>query len=313
MRFGVYLSLSFLLIGCSARQPFKVTPDPADGVKPTLVGGPQTQTSAQSLQEFIQKVRKASAETKPPEHAPIVEPERSDPQLMAALGAAAARPSPEAYRAVAYEYRRLRVTDKAYEYLDKAAALAPRDGATHEARARIWRDGGFTARALTDAHRAVYYAPASPSAHNTLGTVFQALGQHREARQEYERAVALDPAAAYALNNLCYAWLLERQPKRAVKACRAALASEPRLRAARNNLGLAYAASGDIDAAQAAFDAAGDPAAARYNFGIVQLARRRYSEAVSAFAAAQQIRPNWRMAAVRAQQAQQLANAGAEE
>jgi Flp pilus assembly protein TadD len=166
---------------------------------------------------------------------------------------------------------------------------------------------------LSDAHRAVFYAPLSAATHNTLGTVFQALGRHGEARQQYERAIALDPTAAYALNNLCYASILEHQPVKAVKACQAAIALEPTLRVARNNLGLAYAANGNIEAARNAFDAAGDPAAAQYNLGIVQLARQQYADAVTAFVAAQQIRPNWRIAAVRAHQAQKLAKPGAEE
>jgi len=312
VRFAVCLVLSCLLVGCSARGPFHVTPDSAGDAQPPFAS-PGATTPAKSLQDFIERVRKASAEARPPARTPVAEAERMDPQLLAAIGVATANPSPAAYRAVAHEYQRLRVADKAHEYLDKAATLAPRDSTTYDLRARLWRDGGLTDRALTDAHRAVYYAPLSPSAHNTLGTVLQALGQHHDARHEYERAVALDPTAAYALNNLCYTWILEREPKKAVNVCRAALTSDPTLKAARNNLGLAYAASGDIDAARAAFDAAGDPAAAHYNLGIVQLAQKRYTDAVSAFAAAQQIRPHWRMAAIRAQQAQQLANAGAEE
>jgi Flp pilus assembly protein TadD len=300
------------LVACSARGPFHVTPDTRGGSQPTF-GSPQAQPGAESLEKFIEKVRKASLEAKPPERKPVVQAESIDPQLTAALAVAAAHPSPAAYRAVAYEYRRLEVADKAHEYLDKAAALAPRDSTTYDFRARMWRDGGLTDRALADAHRAVYYAPSSAAAHNTLGTVLQALGRHGEARKEYERAVALDPSAAYALNNLCYTWMLQHQPAKAVAACKAAIQLEPGLRSARNNLGLAYAAAGNMEAARAAFEAAGDRAAAEYNVGIVQLARHHYADAVTAFATAQQIRPNWRIAAARTRQAQTLAKAGAEE
>ena len=194
--------------------------------------------------------------------------------MTAALGAAVAHPSPETYRAVADEYLRLGIADKAHEYLDRALAIAPNDGAVYEARARIWRDGGFPERALSDAHRAVYFAPASAVARNTLGTVLQALGRHAQARQQYERALVLDSRAAYALNNLCYAWILEHQPAKAVKACEAAIEAAPSLQAARNNLGLAYAVGGNIEAARGAFDAAGDAAAAQYNVGIVTVLRR---------------------------------------
>lgn len=311
MRFGVCLVLSTVLLGCSARGPYKVTPDPRDVSQPTF-DSPNAQTP-ESLEEFIEKVRKASLEAKRPERKPVVQAERTDPQLRAALDAAAAHPSPSAYRAVASEYRRLGVADKAYEYVDQAAALAPRDSAIYDMRARMWRDGGFPGRALADAYRAIYYDPRSAAARNTLGTALQALGRRSDARKEYERAVALDRTAAYAFNNLCYAWILERQPVRAVAACQTAIQLEPTLRSARNNLGLAYAASGNLQAARSAFDAAGDRAAAEYNLGIVQLATQHYADAVTAFAAAQQIRPNWRIAAARVRQAKTLARAGAEE
>lgn len=310
MRFGVCLFLLSVLVGCSARGPYHVTPDTRDD---SLLATVKGQAPTDSLAHFIEKVRTAAAEATPPERKPLARAEALSPQLTAAIAAAEASPSAPAYRVVASEYVRLGVEEMAHEYLDKAAAIEPRDSLTYQARARMWRNGGFPERALSDAHRAVYFAPLSAAAHSTLGTVLQALGRHAEARREYERAVALDPAAAYALNNLCYAWILERQPVRAIKACRAAVDQDTTLRVAWNNLGLAYASSGNIDAARAAFEAAGDRAAARYNLGVVQLARRRYADAVTAFAEAQHIRPNWRMAAVRARQAQKLANGGAEE
>jgi Flp pilus assembly protein TadD len=312
VRFGVCVFLSFVLVGCGARGPFRVTADTREGSQRTF-GSPEEQTPAQSLESFIAKVRTAAAETKPPEHQAVTRAESADPLLTAALAIAASHPSPETYRAVAIEYVRLGIKDKAHEYVDKAVAMSPSDSANYEARARLWRDGGFADRALSDAHRAVYFGPGAASARNTLGTVLQALGRRTEARQQFERALTLDPRAAYALNNLCYAWLLEHQPAKAAKACEAAIAIDPALRAARNNLGLAYAAGGNIDAARRAFEETGDRAAAEYNLGIVQLARGRFNDAVTAFAAAQQIRPYWRIAAVRGRQAQQLARAGADQ
>jgi Flp pilus assembly protein TadD len=222
-------------------------------------------------------------------------------------------PAPETHRLAAEEYRRLGIADRAYDYLQRALRLDAGDAATYDALARLWRDGGLPGLALADAHRAVYYAPWSPIARNTLGTVFQALGRRAEARTQYERALDLDPAAAYALNNLCYGWILDRQPDKAVSACRAALAIEPVLPAARNNLGLAHVALGELDAARAAFDGVGDRATVLYNLGIVHMARRRYPDAVSAFAAAQQARPVFPMAVARAEQAGRLALAGAGE
>ena len=237
--------------------------------------------------------------------------EETYPRLAAAFLVATERPSPEALRHVAEEYRRLRIADRAHHHLQQALRLDPRDAATYDALARLWRDGGLPGLALADAHRAVYYAPLSAVAHNTLGTALQALGRRKEARDQYERALQLDPSAAYALNNLCYGWILDRQPGRAVAACAAALKLAPGLAAARNNLGLAYAAGGELDSARGAFDGVGDRATALYNIGIVYMAKRRYRDAVSAFMAAQQARPSLHMAAARAEQAGRLALRGA--
>jgi Flp pilus assembly protein TadD len=250
------------------------------------------------------KVRKLSEEARPP-RAVSATVEGRDMRLAAALAAAAVRPAPETYRMVADEYHRLGVADRAHEYLNRALALNPRDAVTHDAVARMWRDWGFAHLALADAHRAVYYAPSWAAARNTLGTIFQALGKRALARMQYELALELDPAAAYALNNLCYGWILDGDNRRAAAACLKALELDPALTAASNNLGLAYAAAGDLDAARVAFARAGDHPGALYNLGIAHLAKRHYSESVRAFQAAQAARPTMRLAAARAQQAEQ--------
>jgi len=93
-------------------------------------------------------------------------------------------PSPETLRAAANEYALAGVNDRAFEYLNRSIALAPRDAAGYDALARLWRDSGFPQLGLGDAYRAVYYAPASAIAHNTLGTLLQALGHRDAARRE---------------------------------------------------------------------------------------------------------------------------------
>lgn len=311
MRLSVYVLVPLILTACGGRGPWKVEiPERTDAVVSTA-SAPESGV-ATSLAEFIAKARAAAAEARPPVRNPSTMAEAADLRLAAALAAARMLPSPESLRGAAAEYRRLGIADRAHQLLGEALRMNGRDAATYDAMARLWRDSGVPAAALADAHRAVYYAPASPVAHNTLGTVFQALGHRKDARKEYERAVRLDPKASYALNNLCYSWILEGEVGRAAEACRSALALEPDLDAARNNLGLVYAARGEVDAARQAFEQAGDHAAALYNVGIVHMARRQYSDAVSAFAAAQQARPS-RMAADRAAQAGKLARAGAAE
>jgi tetratricopeptide (TPR) repeat protein len=236
--------------------------------------------------------------------------ETTDALLAASLRRAILEPSPESYRALAAEYRRLGVFDRAQSYLEKAQGLAPKDAATYDALARLWRDAGFPRFGLADATRAVFFAPESPAAHNTLGTILQALGQRTLAIAEYERALALDAEASYALNNLCYAWMLERQTERAITACRQALAIEPSMSAARNNLALAYASAGRSDMARATFEESGDKAAAKFNLGIMHLAQGDYRSAVNDFVQAHQLRPSMVSALARARQAAALASSG---
>ena len=290
-----------VLGGCGVRR---------QGPPPTPVSVPSvTQNTArpagETLSAYIAKVRALAAEARPVQRPEIAQLETTDGRLAAAL-APSSRSPVDALRRVAYEYQRLGVWDRAHEYLQAALALDRRDGATYDALARLWRDGGLPAVALADAYRAVYFAPQSAVTHNTLGTVFQALGRREEARRQYARARDLDPQAPYALNNLCYAWIVAGDAGEAVAACERAVQSAPDLRAAQNNLALAYALAGDMRAAGEAFDGASDRAGALYNLGMVHLAQRRYPDAVSAFAAAHQARPTWHLARARAAQASRL-------
>jgi tetratricopeptide (TPR) repeat protein len=239
--------------------------------------------------------------------------ESRDPPLGAAIVAATIYPEPGAFRAVAEEYKRLGVFDRAHHYLNKALLLDSRDAATHDALARLWRDYGFPQLGLSDAHRAVYYAPSSPIAHNTLGTLLQGLGRRDLARAEYQRALELDAKATYALNNLCYGWVLDANAPKAIATCRQALELQPDLAAAHNNLALAHAIAGDMRAARAAFEATGDRAQSLYNVGVVDLAQGRYTSAVRSFTAAHIERPSLAMAAERARQASARAGAAASE
>lgn len=267
----------------------------------------------ESLETFMRKVRKLSADATPARAQAATSLETYDPRLRSALAAAVLARTPDSYRAVAREYWRLGIFDKAHQYLNGALTMGPQDAATLDALARLWRDAGFPQLGLADAHRAVYFAPQSAVAHNTLGTVLQALGQRVPAREAYERAARLDPSAAYAFNNLCYAWVLTGEGVRARTACERALQLQPDLAAARNNLALAHAVTGNLPAARATFAASGDEAGALYNTGMVHLARREFSNAVDAFAAAHASKPALALAAARERQAAEQRDRPSEE
>jgi Tfp pilus assembly protein PilF len=228
--------------------------------------------------------------------------ETSNAALTAALLGVKAHPSAATHRAAAAEYLQLGISDVAHEHFTAAVKLDPKDAASWDGLARIWRDWGFPNLALPDATRAVYYAPDSPIVHNTLGTVFQALGRRAEARAQYERSLAVDASATYALTNLCYGWVLEGEAGKAADACRQALRLKPDMEAARNNLALAHEVNGDFVAARDVLATSGDAARAEYNAGILYLARRRYREALKAFDTALAIRPPFAAAELMARQ-----------
>jgi tetratricopeptide (TPR) repeat protein len=203
---------------------------------------PEVAPSKPSLAEYIGTVRQLSRQARPVLKTDLSSVEATDARLASALAAVAIEPTPEHYRDVAREYRRLGLLDRAYDHLIRALRLNARDARTYEQLARIWRDWGFPHLGLGDAHRAVYFAPRSASAHNTLGTLLQALGHYREARKSYERAHALDATAAYAMNNLCYLSLVEKRTKQAIGECEIALSLDATFAPAKANLALANAA-----------------------------------------------------------------------
>jgi Flp pilus assembly protein TadD len=260
----------------------------------------------------MRKVRALSAEARPA-RASATTLESTRPGLAAAAAAAAFAPSSETLRAAAAEYARAGVNDRAFEYLNRSIALAPREAAGYDALARLWRDSGFPQLGLGDAYRAVYYAPASAIAHNTLGTMLQTLGHRDAARREYERALGLEPTAVYALNNLCYGFVLAGEGRHAVGACEKALSVDPDFAPARHNLALAFAVAGNISAARRTFDANSDRAEALYNIGIVHLARREYRDAIKAFETVQALRPGMRLATARLRQSQAAIERGVDQ
>ena len=115
----------------------------------------------ESLENYIARMRALSAQARPAPAVPAAQTlEATDGRLGAVLATALTSPSPAAYRAVAAEYRRLNVFDRAHSYLSRAIALDHTDAANYDALARLWRDSGFPQLGLVDAYRAVYLRPA---------------------------------------------------------------------------------------------------------------------------------------------------------
>jgi Flp pilus assembly protein TadD len=259
--------------------------------------------AAESLSEYMQKVRHLSVNARPLNKNEAAETlETRDPGIAAQLLLVSSQPTAERYRSLAESYRERGVLDAAYRNFNRAIAANPRDADAYEGLAKVWRDWGLPALALGDAYRATYYAPQSASARNTYGTVMQALGHHDHARAAYEAASRLEPQAAYALNNLCYLAFIDGRLDTAIETCRKALEIDPTMTAARNNLALAFAATGRMDLARTEFVNAGDRGSALYNSGIVYLAAGDYPSALDAFDQASKARPTFQLARERARQ-----------
>ena len=136
--------------------------------------------------------------------------------------------------------------------------------------------------------------------------MFDALGQFDDARRAYERAFALDPTAAWALNNLCYARLAGRPPRRRARAVsgRGDDRSGSGRRSQQSGADVRRRRATSRGASQE-FHAAGDPAAAEYNLGIVYLANQDYAGAAAAFEDAIKARPAFTEAKARAHAARE--------
>lgn len=232
--------------------------------------------------------------------------EANDQALAGALAELREQPGAVTHRRVAVELIRLGVLDQAYDHLTAAIARNSSDASAFDARARIWRQWQMPDRAFEDARRALQLAPRSPEVHNTMGTIFHALGKPGEAVREFTTALTIDPTAAYAASNLCYLSFLNGDVANAEAQCQLALNLDPDLTAARQNLALVFAAT-DISRAERELMTGSDIGRAKYNLGILHLARREFELAAAAFDVACTGRSPVRDACERARHARVLA------
>jgi len=172
----------------------------ADG--PIDVGGSQNSPTPIAQAEFDRAKREALAKRASEKATSLPSIEGRDPGLREALAALGKEPSAAAHLRVAEQFMRVGVRDVAFDHYSDALRLEPRNVAAFDGRARLWRDVGFLAPALADAHRAKYFAPTSAEVRNTLGTILERRGLCRDALAEYQEALRLKPDAAWAQQNV---------------------------------------------------------------------------------------------------------------
>ena len=134
-------------------------------------------------------------------------------------------PALATHLAVAEEYRRLRIFDRAYDHLEKGARFDEHNAAVNDAMARTWRDWGLPGVGLSSAYRAVYAAPRSAVARHTLGTLLYALGRRADAEKAFRDVVSLDPSAWYGWQNLCHLAMADARTHDAIALCQRATAT----------------------------------------------------------------------------------------
>ncbi len=217
-----------LLAGCAARRPQTLADrfvhkggrhaaPAAYGANLTPGLSPQ-QKDAFAAEMAKAKALAAAASRKAPEGTAAVL-EQQIPELSAARAALASAPTALNHQRVAQMYAKLGVLDAAYNHFTAAVGLDRKDASAYDGRARVWRDWGFPAMGLADAHHAIFYAPTSPAPQNTLGTLLLKLGLYADARAAFERALALAPDAPYVRANLCHLSLLQSSQDVPAEGC----------------------------------------------------------------------------------------------
>ena len=217
---------ALVVAGCAAHRQTTVADRFIKHGKPSINYGGKLGSTPTA--DYVSQLRKLSLEARP--RAKTVSPEVAevkDERLRNALAQLAAGPSADGHRQVAIEYRRLGIADAAFTHLSAAIKLDPKDAASYDLRARIWRGWGTPELGLPDARKAVALAPQSATAWNTLGLLLDAGGQTDEGVRAYLHAVVLEDAAPYAWSNLCRVWTVKGDGSSAVQACKRALALAP--------------------------------------------------------------------------------------
>ena len=166
------------------------------------VGGPVATVTNADADAVARAVREAQARRAAEPRASLPVVEGRDLALRDALAQLVKTPSATAHLRVGQAYYRLGIRDLAFDHYSDALAYDRHNESAFDGRARVWRDWGFIALALADAHRARYFHPASATARNTLGTILERQGLCREALAEYREALRLKPDAAWAQQNV---------------------------------------------------------------------------------------------------------------
>jgi tetratricopeptide (TPR) repeat protein len=224
-----------LATGCAVHRPASLADRFITEGEPSIdLGGTIQQPLAGP---DVAQLRKLAATAKPHAKDSTAEvAEGRDPRLRDRLALLKKAPSAEHHRDVAIEYRRLGIADAAFDHLSSAIRLDPKDAASFDLRARLWRSWRLPEFGVPDARKAVALAPQSATAWNTLGLLLEDSRKVPDGITAYLKAVELDDQAAYAWSNLCRVLTARTDTAAAIKACRRAIGLDPASEASQRHL-----------------------------------------------------------------------------
>jgi Flp pilus assembly protein TadD len=209
----------------------------------------------------------------------------------------------DAARGLAAAYLGRKLYFSAFELYRDIQAKHPGDVGAALALAEIWDVWRDYSVARQQVERALAGAPESVAALELGGRIHLHAGRLDEALLAFNSALLFEPDNAAVLNNAGYAYLLQEKWVPARAYFERALALEPSILEAQNNLGVVLAHLGDHTGALRRFMAAGAPAAAHNNLGVVYLAQKRWVQAQEAFRQALAIEPGYAIAQLNLQEA----------
>jgi len=167
--------------------------------------------------------------------------------------------------------------EEAARHYRAVLALDDANAGAHGALAQFLRQNGNTDEALHHLQRAIEIDPDNAEALNELGIVYEKQGDLERAADVYRRAVAANPDHAIAQFNLGMLLLRGGHALDAPPHLRQAVVFKPDLARAIVRRAGAFAESGDVDAAEAAFEAVADntEVALQARFNLAVFAERR--------------------------------------
>ena len=169
----------------------------------------------------------------------------------------------------------------------QAAALAPKLPAAHLLLARVLRESGLLADAVTAFRTALRLAPADNAARFELAQLLADVASPEEAALCYRTALRHDPANAGGHYNLGNLLLRLGRTEEALSCYQAALVSQPGHRHAQNNLAACLSRLGRPAEAEQQYRTLAvrypDMVEAHYNLGNLLFDTGRFADAAAAF------------------------------